>query len=347
MPIRFSWKRRLFQVALWVFPLALFFMLRAAVSWRPVQIAESGWVEHLAFSPDGKILAVDTYASNGEGLHLRSMPDGKLVQSSHRGDFNSSGAADLSWSLHSRLLVAANHHLYSWDGQSSEPLFELSYPGELSISPNGKWVVASGQKSQGCEIVVWDLTANRTQWRKTIDLNYVHTAFSSRYLCLGGTHLERRETQNRAELRLFDAIQKRLIRRFDAPFFHINDMAFCPTQSNLLALTDNSGLSVMDAGNGQRLCFFPFTSGHGALGTLKFSPDGSILAAAESTSSAGPRSDVLLFNIKISKSGNPTLRHVRTLTGHAAWVTALAFSPDGNTLATGGFDRTLRLWRVR
>jgi WD40 repeat protein len=35
-----------------------------------------------------------------------------------------------------------------------------------------------------------------------------------------------------------------------------------------------------------------------------------------------------------------------TLTGHRDRVWALAFSPDGNLLATGSPDGTVRLWRA-
>lgn len=37
---------------------------------------------------------------------------------------------------------------------------------------------------------------------------------------------------------------------------------------------------------------------------------------------------------------------LRVLEGHSAWVTSLAFDRDGTTLASGGWDHTVRLWDV-
>jgi len=38
---------------------------------------------------------------------------------------------------------------------------------------------------------------------------------------------------------------------------------------------------------------------------------------------------------------------LRTLEGHTAGVWSVAFSPGGETLASGSWDNTVRLWGVR
>jgi len=75
-----------------------------------------------------------------------------------------------------------------------------------------------------------------------------------------------------------------------------------------------------------------FTQTLGDILAVTFSPDGTLLAT-------GIDRDVLLWQI----AGT---RQLATLAGHTAWITSIAFSPDGNMLASNSNDHTIRLWDV-
>ena len=70
--------------------------------------------------------------------------------------------------------------------------------------------------------------------------------------------------------------------------------------------------------------------GKGWISDIAYSPDGTRLAVASS------------IGIWIYDTG--TLAEVKLLTGHTSYVNALAYSPDGETLISGGDDSTLRIW---
>ena len=75
-----------------------------------------------------------------------------------------------------------------------------------------------------------------------------------------------------------------------------------------------------------------FTQVLGCILSATFSPDGAHLAVGV---------DQAILLIRVADG-----RQVLSFKGHTAWVTALCFSPDGQTLASGSHDQTVRLWEV-
>lgn len=78
----------------------------------------------------------------------------------------------------------------------------------------------------------------------------------------------------------------------------------------------------------------------GTLQAVALNPAGTLLAAG-----GGAASDTTVLLWDLREPEHPALLGA-PLTGHTAEIWAVAFSPDGNTLATGSADRTVRLWNV-
>ncbi|MDQ3021356.1 MAG: T9SS type A sorting domain-containing protein [Bacteroidota bacterium] len=129
---------------------------------------------------------------------------------------------------------------------------------------------------------------------------------------------------------------------------YTNDVSFSPDATQVLSAHGSvycapNGGCYQDR-SGQFIWNFPGASliaGQGdsldgIIETIDYSPDGSIFATGRSYNNVG--------EIRIYNSSGFTL--VRTLPGHYLETNKVRFSPDGQLLASVGYDGNLKIWNV-
>jgi WD40 repeat protein len=141
------------------------------------------------------------------------------------------------------------------------------------------------------------------------------------------------------DVRLWDVSQPsqpRLIKKITASAGTVDGLAFGPSGDILAAAYDNQVVALWNVHSPTQPRLFSAFPAEGPLGiAVAISPDGSVLAAS------GTGTAVQLWDI--TTPGHP--RKLAALAGSAA--DALAFSPDGNLLASGSQgDFDVRLWDV-
>jgi len=286
-------------------------------------IETSDYVWTLAFSPDGHLIAT----GEENGLRLWDAEKGTLVRSleEHMGSVE-----HLAFSLDGQLLASVaydltlqKHIVKIWrveDGtlqvESAEPAAWITRITALRFSPRGDLLVVGLANGTFSILDGADGHLIRNIEGHTDDVTSI--AFSP-----GGRVLATASADRTLQLWLVSE-WKRIDKIFVTTPAWITDLAYSPDGKILAANGDP--VQLRDTGTGKLLEPPPASGDH-----IAFSPDGTLLA-------------VLGDQLELWRLANHSLEH--SWDGYTDGIWSLAASPDGHTLAAGGWNAPIRLWQT-
>jgi WD40 repeat protein len=278
-----------------------------------VSISEfTTYVPALAFTPDGLLLAA---ASDADVTSTRSRFGGIASFGSPKG-----GSKVKVFDAHSgKLRAELRGHLASVTC--------------LSLSPDGKIMATAGGADRNVKL--WDTTTwqELATLQQPCSISTDAVAFSPTDPLLATAHLD-------GSIRLWNTNTLRQMNVLVGHTAGATSLAFSPDGTRLVSGGRDLTVRIWSLANGTELG--KLSCGDEVL-CVAFSPDGCWFAAGEYANglvSVYGSGDARVWNAR-------TFRLHATLTGHCKGACCLAFSSNGNRLATGDAAGIIRLWDLR
>lgn len=214
-----------------------------------------------------------------------------------------------------------------WDAWSGRRLRVFAGIGSavhaVAYSPDGRHIAA------GCDdnrIRIWDVETGRVVFELE---GHTETVTSVAYSPDG----RRLATGSAGAVKVWDLKTRQVFQSFEVPKDRVSSLVFRPDGKQLAGAVPGA-IGIGDPDTGRMIRDLKgVTSPFGPLHVdLAYSPDGKILAG-------GCYQAIRLWDADTGEV-------LKTLEGHHGLVRAIAFSPDGRRLASGGEDSRLKIWDV-
>jgi WD40 repeat protein/nucleoside phosphorylase len=277
----------------------------------------------VAFSPDGSLLAS---GSADRTVRLWSVGQGKAVHVFH-GHLERVGTVAFSPDGRTLASGAADRTITIWNLPERQPQRVLRGHGDavlgVAFSPDGK-VLASASADR--TLVLWSIDqGSRLRALSGHSGQVSGVAFNQ-----DGTSLA--SASQDKTVRLWSVAQGHLLNTFKNQASSMHSLAFSLGGATLASGSGDQSLTLWDTDQGHPLHIFKKLPGNAF--SVAFSPvDKSLLAAAYSNG---------IIQLLDSKRGEAK----GTLVGRSSLVFDVAFSPDGQTLASASDDQAITLWSL-
>ncbi len=281
-------------------------------------------ITSLAYSPDGKTLAVGSYRSvtlwdiaNGKPIRSITNLPGPAYSLAFRGDSLllaiSGGAAGISGEV---IVVDSK------TGNQIGPLISGHTDLVYSVvwSPDGNRLATASQ----------DKTARLWEWSSGKEIKqFKDHSDAVTKVCFAPDGKSIFTSSQDHNVRRYDVNTGLVLKVFSGHGEAVNAVAVSPNGKSLISSGQESGIRWWNIENGETL---NTVGGHdGAVTDLVFSKDGKF-AASTSADHTVRLWDVSNFN------------YLRTFAGSEDWLYSAAFSPDGKTICAGGAEGEVRIW---
>jgi WD40 repeat protein len=215
---------------------------------------------------------------------------------------------------------------------TGEALWEIDCPAwGGAVSADGRLLALRNGK----DIYLWDITTGKFLRQFTGHTSYVFSvAISPDGQTLASGSRDK-------TVRLWDVATGRELRQLTGHTEYVSSVAISADGQTLASGSGDETVRLWDVATGRELR--QLTGHTESVSSVAISPDGQTLASGSWDKT------VRLWDLSISGIGlwkKPSGKQLRQLKGHTNNVNSVAFSPDGQTLASGSVDETVRLWDV-